>query len=91
MRTQRKDSKASDIHGVICETTKHATSTVGTCKFDFPHGYPTYGSFSFKRNESDKESKIKCFQQVKPGFEVKIYISRWDHIADFFQMLLMAL
>ena len=70
-RIQRKDSKASDIHGVICETTKHATSTVGTCKFDFPYGSPTYGTFSFKRNESEKESKIKCFQQVKPGLEVK--------------------
>ena len=29
------------------------------------------GSFRFKPKKNDKNTEIQCFQQVKPGFEVK--------------------
>ena len=77
-RIQWKDSKASDIHGVICETTKHATSTVGICEFvDVWGNVYTPGSFRFNSDESNKNTDIKCFQQVKPGFEVKNIPESW--------------
>ena len=70
---QGKDSKSSDIHGVVCETTKYATSTIGDCEFiDVLSEYSNDpGSFRFKPKKSDKNTEIQCFQQVKPGIEVK--------------------
>ena len=54
-----------DIHGVICETTKLATSDFGICDFEEPKA-GEYGSFSFKgTNSSDA---IKCSQLVQTGF-----------------------
>ena len=70
----RLESKASDIHGVICETTKHATSTGGICEFKNVFSYGSSdqsGWLRFKPNEFNTESEIKCFKQVKPGFEVE--------------------
>ena len=76
-RIQWKDSKASDMHGVICETTKHATSTVGICEFVDVFGIADApGSFRFNSDESNKNTDIKCFQQVKPGFEVALEVFR---------------
>ena len=62
------------MHGVICETTKHATSTVGICEFKnvfSPGSDDPSGSLRFESNESNKHTEIQCFQQVKPGLEVK--------------------
>ena len=61
------------MHGVICETTKYATSTAGICDFvDFFTDISTgLGSFRFNPNQFNTKSEIKCLQQVKSGFEVK--------------------
>ena len=77
---QGKESKSSDIHGVICETTKYATATVGICEYNDVFSSDSVGSFRFKPKKSDKNTEIQCFQQVKPGFEVKKH-SRVSFIA----------
>ena len=62
------ESKATDIHGVICETTKLATSDFGICNFKRSGDYfdGEYGSFRFKPTNSSDE--IKCSQLVQTGF-----------------------
>ena len=63
------------MHGVICETTKYAASTGGICEFDNVFNESkNSGSFRFKSNGPNDNQDIKCFQQVKPGFEVKKYL-----------------
>ena len=60
-----KETKSSDIHGIICETTKFASLDTKMCQF-----VSTWksGSFSYKPNKiSNFKSQIKCFQSVKTG------------------------
>ena len=62
-----KESKSTDIHGVICETTKLATSKFETCDFETSGWWGEYGLFSFKpTNSSDK---IKCSKLFKTGLQ----------------------
>ena len=66
MKIQSQESKSSDIHGVICETTKLATSDFGTGGIcDFESYWDVYGSFSFKQTHSSDE--IKCSQLIQAG------------------------
>ena len=59
------ESKPTDIHGVICETTKLATSDFGICDFETDQlGH--YGLFSLKPTNSSDE--IKCSKIVQAGF-----------------------
>ena len=60
-----KESKSTDSHGVICETTKMAISGFGICDF-VADEWSEYGSFSFKPTNSSDE--IKCSQLVQAGF-----------------------
>ena len=62
------ESESTDIHGVICETTKLATSDFGICDFvaDENTSWSTYGSFSFKPTNSSDE--VKCSHVVQTGF-----------------------
>ena len=60
-----KESKSTDSHGVICETTKMAISDFGICDFTVDE-FGGYGSFSFKPTNSSDE--IKCSQLVQAGF-----------------------
>ena len=65
-----KESEPKDIHGVICETTKLATSDFGICEFDRQIDDlfgGIYGSFSLKGTNSSEE--IKCSQLVQTGFQ----------------------
>ena len=63
-----KESKSTDSHGVICETTKMATPDIGICYF-FSDG--EHGSFGFKPTNSSDE--IKCSQLVQAGFlDIKV-------------------
>ena len=58
------------MHGVICETTKLATSGFGFCDFvvhnEGHHMGYQYGSFSFNGKKSS--GAIKCSQLVQTGF-----------------------
>ena len=38
----------------------------------FSSSTASIGSFRFQPNQFDTKSEIQCFQQVKPGFEVKV-------------------
>ena len=58
-----QESEPTDIHGVICETTKVATSDFGICDYEADSWH---GSFSFKGTNSSDE--IQCSQLVKTGF-----------------------
>ena len=63
------------MHGVNCETTKYAASTGGICEFDNVFNESKNSvSFSFKSNGINQNQEIKCFQQIKPGFEVKKHL-----------------
>ena len=54
------------MHGVICETTRLATSDFDFCDFETSY-LGDYGSFSFKPiNSSDQ---IKCSKFVQTGFQ----------------------
>ena len=66
-----KESKPTDSHGVICETTKMATSDFGICDFQRADYTFSGGSFSFKPTNSSDE--IKCSEVVQAGFlDIKI-------------------
>ena len=66
-----QESKSTDSHGVICETTKMAISDFGICDFEEPYGSDESGSFSFKPTNSSDE--IKCSQLVQAGFlDIKV-------------------
>ena len=54
------------MHGVICETTKLATSDFSACDFETDRD-GEYGSFSFKPTNSTE--KIKCSKFVQTGFQ----------------------
>ena len=62
---QLKESKSFDIHGVICETTKLATSDFGICDFELDLSQ-WFGSFSLK--PTNLTDDIKCSQLVQTGF-----------------------
>ena len=63
-----KETKSSDIHDTICETTKFATSGGSVCNFEeqFIWFDTNMGSFSFKPNQTDpRTGPLKCYQPVK--------------------------
>ena len=60
-----KESKSIDTHGVICETTKLATSDFGICNFEVDVSQ-FFGSFSLK--PTNLTDDIKCSQLVQTGF-----------------------
>ena len=72
MKIHSKKSQSTDIHGVICETKKLATSDFSVCDFeystdtDYENNIVYYGSFSFK--PTDLSYEVKCSKLIQTGF-----------------------
>ena len=77
-----EETKSSDVHETICETTKFATSAAPVCDYEEQLIWfdTNMGSFSFKPNETDPRTEIKCYQPVKPAFSYCCF-NNFDNIS----------